>query len=193
MTLDEEIHYLWTKVIPGKSSGWQNSNFPVIQDSSAGFKRAWKKARTQKRLSNNEAVTVQMIELQWQAEARARKHDRESRIFVPQPVGASAYCNQCRWDIFIIPTDKIKAEARKCRCGRDTLGPKLPECDHCITFDEQGRFKTNMMGRTELGTPIFRNNCAEQLREYYQAHPEIKMFNREQAVNFIKQKMKKIG
>jgi len=176
MTEDQEITHLWSLALT-KTKNWQHSDFPVVRDSTAQLKRAWKSAKGKTRITNGEAVTVTMIELQWQAEARARQKDRQHKVFVPQPVGVSVWLNGERWNNEIVSEEPKSQHIDYCKCGQPTHGPSFDKCAECLGYKD-GKLITTL---------------ADELRDYYKRHPEISKFNREQSISFIRQKMKQIG
>lgn len=100
-----------------------------------------------------------MVEQYWIAEARQRRMDREKKIKVSQPVGATVWLNDERWNNGVeAERTETKTDKRKCKCGQETHGPKYDQCIECMGKDENGRLK---------------GWEADSMRDYYKRHPEI--------------------
>ena len=140
MTDDEEVDYLWGLAL-GKKSGWQYSDYPVVKDKLPKFAEAWKKSKKKTQYKTGNSITVKMVEQYWIAESRQRRTDRERKVKVSQPVGATVWLNDERWNNGVeAETQEIKREANKCHCGKDVHGPSFKECTECMNF-EDGKLK----------------------------------------------------
>lgn len=155
MTDEEEIDYLWGLAL-GKKSGWQYSDFPVVKDKLPKFAEAWKKSKKKTQYKTGKSVDVWMVEQYWVAEARQRNLDRQKGGKISQPVGATVWLNDERWNNGVeteVRTEEAKAGV-KCKCGQPTHGPKFDECQTCMGYKEG-----------KLATPY-----ADLLRDYYKRH-----------------------
>lgn len=132
--MSDEIEKLWSLAVP-KGKEWQHKDYPVVRDSTASLRRAWNAVLREKkvRITNGEPVTVEMLELQWSAEAIARKADRLAKHHVPQPVGISVYINQERWNTEVITEKPRETISAVCQCGKEALGPTIGKCAECLT------------------------------------------------------------
>jgi hypothetical protein len=187
MTDEQEIERLWNLALT-KTKNWQHSDFPVVRDSTAQLKRAWKSAKGKTRITNGEAVTVTMIELQWQAEARARQKDRQHKVFVPQPVGVSVWLNGERWNNEIVSEEPKSQHVDYCECGQPTHGPSYDKCTSCLPF-ENGKLKHYLGVRidaTGKQVSCYTSSPILELRKYYEDHPEIRGIGKEEALKHMK-------
>lgn len=168
--LNEEERRLWELAIP-KTGNWQNSNCPVVRTSTIELQEAWKTAK-------KKGATVEKCELASQAQARDRKKRRDTGKFVEQPKQIESWLRKGRWDMEIPAENSIIETCnRLCHCGLPVHGPNFDKCTTHLGY-ENGKL---------VGI------LADELREYYKTHPEIKGFNREQHINFIRQRLSRIG
>jgi hypothetical protein len=176
MTEDEEVDYLWGLAL-GKKSGWQYQDYPVVKDKLPKFAEAWKKSKKKTQYKTGKPVDVWMVEQYWIAEARQRRVDREKNVRVSQPVGATVWLNDERWNNGVeAEVQETKKDSKKCKCGRDTHGPKYSECAECMGFKDG-----------KLVSPH-----ADKLRQYATDNNIMKM-TRQECIDFIKRNGKKIG
>ena len=75
-------------------------------------------------------------------------------------------------------TENRPVQLRNCYCGREVHGPKFDVCTFHLSVDKNGKYT---------------HPPADLLRDYYRKHPEIHHFKREQAIAFIKSRMREIG
>ena len=77
----------------------------------------------------------------------------------------SVWVNQNRWseeiDSHYELQEKIRAESRQCKCGKEVLGPKFTECAEC---------HAETIRRTP-GTKGYETSQA--LKKWYREHPEV--------------------
>ena len=167
MSEDEEIVFLLSLAVKYGSTGWKDSNCPIVTATTKVVRAALKTAK-----KSVEWKGITHCELALQAQARYRRKDRASGSHPAQPVGIAVWLNQERWTLMCEPEEAKEVRAsNKCQCGQDVHGPRYTECTYHLNFKD-GR----MVG-------------GEELRQYYKGHPEIKTFNKQQSIQFIKQKL----
>ena len=86
--------------------------------------------------------------------------------------------------------DKVVVSSNTCHCGQLVYGASFSECFYHLSFDTNGRIRS-FLG-TSNNKEVYTQGPVDKLREYYINHKEIKDFNREQSIAFIKKGLAKI-
>ena len=168
--LSEDERRLWDLCVP-KTKDWYFSDCPVVRTTTVELQQAWKKAC--------KITDLKTVELAIQAQARARRKEREQGRKPAQPKMISAWLNAGRWSLEIASDEpREKRELGKCHCGQEVHGPSFDKCTEHLGRDDKGRlqgWEANMM------------------RDFYQRYPGIKKYNRGQLIAFSKKMMRRIG
>lgn len=167
--LNEDERKLWDLCVP-KTKDWHYSDCPVVRTTTVELQQAWKKAC--------KITDLKTVELAIQAQARARRKERETGRKPAQPKMISAWLNAGRWSLEIASEETRKPKnTRYCQCGQPVHGPDYDKCTGCLPF-ENGKITGNL---------------ADELRDYYLKHPEIKNYTRDQHIASIRKNLALIG
>jgi len=165
MTKDEELEHLWNLAVP-KGKGWQQSDCPVLRADRGDVETVWKKL----------SVDVKTIELAIHAQARFRRDSRSAGDFVPQPKLLASWLRKKRW---LDPIEshaelKQKQQLRICQypvCNNPVHGPHFNRCTTHLNMTDTGKLT---------------HSYAEEMRNYYKEHEEIKNYGRKECIDFMK-------
>ena len=144
-----------------KSKDWRRSDKPTCRTTPVETGKAWKTAlrlNKEDRPKETEEDLYKKCILAMEAQSRFRKAERSANENVPQPIVLTRWLNNGYWGLDIGSHSELKqkVDSRKCKCGREVIGPKFNKCDNCHPFDN-GKLVGDM---------------ADEMRAFYQAHPE---------------------
>lgn len=143
--MTDEIEKLWSLAVP-KGKEWQRKDCPVVRSNMGDLRKAWEKA--------SKLTDLKEVELAIQAQALARKADRSSGGFVPQPKMIGSWLREERWrDEIVPPEKKLETVSSVCSCGREALGPSIGRCANCLKRtdeDEMQEYRRKSMERQGL-------------------------------------------
>ena len=134
MSRKDEIDFLYALGIT-KKKGWQQSDNPCLSADYGDVEKAWTTI-TKTWSDEARANTLQDIELAVHAQARFRRESRAAGDKVPQPKLMASWIRMKRWMDQIESTSELKMkqaeEARKCECGKPTMGSRFATCQSCM-------------------------------------------------------------